>query len=64
MIRHCPSGKVRYASEHAAQIVLVGVVIARNAGSRTRHETRHYHCNTCGGWHLTSMRHIAPRETR
>ena len=52
--RPCPTGKRRYASEHDAQVELLGAVIGHNAGDGRRRERRHYECHLCGGWHLTS----------
>lgn len=46
--------KFRYASEHDAQVALVGAVIKHNRGKAKRRECRHYACPRCGGWHLTS----------
>lgn len=52
--RDCPTGKVKYASEHDAQIALVGALVNRNRGRLQRHEQRWYQCPMCTGWHLTS----------
>jgi hypothetical protein len=52
--RDCPTGKLRFASEHAAQVALVGCVIGKNRGKNQRRETRWYECPLCGGLHLTS----------
>lgn len=51
----CPAtGKVRFHTEHAAQVALVGAIVRRNAGRGQRRECRHYQCPVCHGWHLTS----------
>lgn len=53
--RACPTGKVRFVDEHAAQVALVGAVVGRNRGKNQRREMRYYECPFCaGGWHLTS----------
>ena len=50
----CPSGKVRFPDQHAAQLALVDAAMARNRGKAKRRECRTYQCETCGAWHLTS----------
>ena len=51
----CASGKMRYSSEHAAKVALVGIVMSRNRGkAQGHHERRAYKCHLCHGWHLTS----------
>lgn len=52
--RGCPSGKARFATEHDAQVALVGAVLRKNRGANQRRECRHYLCPMCDGWHLTS----------
>lgn len=55
----CPTGKIRYSSEHEARTELIGTIIGRNRGKERRQECRAYECTSCAGWHLTSM-HAAP----
>ena len=52
--RACTTGKIRFATEHDAQVALVGAVVGRNRGKTQRHEQRYYVCPFCAGWHLTS----------
>ena len=52
----CPSGKVRYRSEHDARVELVGMLVAKNCGRNQRRERRVYQCPFCTGWHATSAR--------
>jgi hypothetical protein len=50
MRRLCPkTGKVRYGSAVLARMAL------NDATARARGECRRYHCQFCGGWHLTSQ---------
>jgi len=54
--RRCPkNGKVRWPTEHAAQVALVGAVMKANRGNQKRRECRYYECSVCRGWHLTSQ---------
>jgi hypothetical protein len=56
----CPSGKVRYETEHDARVELCGAVVAKNRGRNRRRETRAYSCPRCDGWHLTSLPLVGP----
>lgn len=51
----CPTGKVRFRTEHDALIVLAEAKMrAALHNSKRRREERHYLCPHCSGWHLTS----------
>ena len=52
--RPCPTGKTKYATEHEAQVELVGCVIGKNRGKNQRRERRVYLCPACSAYHLTS----------
>ncbi len=48
--------KRRYATEQAAQRVLLSARIKRSLHDNDRrHEERAYQCPFCDGWHLTSQ---------
>jgi hypothetical protein len=46
----CPRGKKRYGTEETALMVL------GKLREQHRDELRHYRCEACDGWHLTSQR--------
>ena len=53
----CPHGKVQFNTEKAAQIAL-DECLHRKSG-----EIRHYRCNECGQYHLTSKsRYTVPHD--
>lgn len=56
----CPTGKHRFGTEHAARIALVEAVLKANRGNSKRKECRHYSCDRCRGWHLTSRPALRP----
>jgi hypothetical protein len=60
----CPTGKHRFATEHLAQVALVEAVMKANRGNQKRRECRHYHCDRCRGWHLTSRPVLKPITKR
>lgn len=47
-------GKVRFSTESAAKIVMVGIVI-RGRRINQRKVRRAYECRVCKGWHLTTQ---------
>lgn len=68
-MRPCPTGKIRYVTEGAAQADLRAAVRCirrhkmmhqgvRGKGNRRRAQKepqRAYRCDRCGNWHLTSQ---------
>jgi hypothetical protein len=46
------TGKRRYRSQLAAERIMAVLVLHRSNGHVPR---RAYHCEHCGGWHLTSQ---------
>ena len=61
--RRCATGKLRYGTEQKAQMALTDAKIRRALGqARRRHEERVYHCQTCSGFHLTSLPEQLPQE--
>lgn len=60
----CPSGKVRYATAIDAGIALGKARTGRVVKGRDQQvEVRHYPCNLCGGYHLTSKPQITERRS-
>lgn len=55
--RTCPTGKLRYRDNIAAQWALATI----NDTDPRRREQRAYACPRCRGWHLTSKPQKAPR---
>lgn len=52
---YCVTGKHRYRTERLAQLVLIEATLRANRGAPSRQEVRHYECEKCQGWHLTSQ---------
>lgn len=48
----CPTGKRPYPSKAAARTALAAA--RRRRSPHHRSETRHYRCDACNNWHLTS----------
>lgn len=53
----CPTGKSRFATEADARRALTA---AEADPASRREETRHYSCDQCAGWHLTSWPQWTP----
>ncbi|MEV0945950.1 hypothetical protein [Rhodococcus sp. NPDC049939] len=55
----CPTGKLRWATEHAAASALLDARQSRLRRAKGEHlgklETRMYTCTECNGFHLTAM---------
>ena len=53
--RRCPkTGKARYR-DHASANIAITTIALRNDDERRKRPVRAYYCESCKGWHLTSL---------